>query len=214
MRRSWLVAVLVVAVAALAGSVAYVGVQAGRAGTGSRTGMMGGAGMMGYGGMMGTVWLVGNGTTVTSIPAARSRASTAASGRGLRLGEVIWFDNGFYVEFKDGSGASATEVIVDPGTGGVCTEPGPAMMWNTRYGMRAARGAVTVDAAKAQRLASVWLAAHLPGRVVQPPDAFPGYYTLETATGGAVDGMLSVNASTGLVWYHSWHGRFVAREDA
>jgi hypothetical protein len=37
---------------------------------------------------------------------------------------------------------------------------------------------------------------------------------METTTAqGTVNGMLSVNASTGQVWYHSWHGRFIARED-
>jgi len=27
-------------------------------------------------------------------------------------------------------------------------------------------------------------------------------------------GMLSVNATTGAVWYHTWHGTFIAKEDA
>jgi hypothetical protein len=227
----WLVAVLVAAVAALAGSVAYAAVQSGKpaiashagmmggsgvgAGTVTGPGMMGGTGMMGSGGMMGTVWLAGNGSRVASIPAARSRATTAASSVGLHPGEVIWFDNGFYVELKNSAGDSATEVIVDPGTGAVYTEPGPAMMWNTRYGMHGtAAGTAAVDAAKAQQIASAWLAANLPGHVAQPPDAYLGYYTMETTTaGGTVNGMLSVNANTGAVWYHSWHGRFIARED-
>jgi hypothetical protein len=26
--------------------------------------------------------------------------------------------------------------------------------------------------------------------------------------------MLSVNATTGAVWYHTWHGTFIAKEDA
>ncbi len=198
---------LVVAVAALAGSVAYAVTRAGSPGRAGAA-MMGGAGT----GMMGSVWLAGNGSRVASIPAARSRAADAAAGAGLHPGEVIWFDNGFYVELKDGAGDPATEVIVDPGTGAVYTEPGPAMMWNTRYGRQpAGTGAATVDAARALELASAWLAANLPGRSAQPPDAYPGYFTVETATGGTVDGMLSVNAGTGAVWYHSWHGRFVAR---
>jgi hypothetical protein len=54
-----------------------------------------------------------------------------------------------------------------------------------------------------------------PGHAVTAADAYPGYYTLETTTtAGAVDGMLSVNAATGQVWYHTWHGRFIAREDS
>jgi hypothetical protein len=27
---------------------------------------------------------------------------------------------------------------------------------------------------------------------------------------GRIDGMLSVNGSTGAVWYHNWHGAFIA----
>ena len=32
------------------------------------------------------------------------------------------------------------------------------------------------------------------------------YYTLHSERDGKVVGMLSVNASTGAVWYHWWHG--------
>ena len=44
-------------------------------------------------------------------------------------------------------------------------------------------------------------------------DAYPGYYTVDVTTSGVVDGMLSVNATTGQVWYHTWHGRFIALQD-
>lgn len=221
MRRAGLIATLVVAVAALAGSAAYAATRTGSPRPAGHPGMMGGPGtlagpgMMGGAGMMGTVWLSGNGSRIGSIPDARSRASSAASSVGLHQGEVIWFDNGFYVELKDSAGDSATEVIVEPATGAVATEPGPAMMWNTRYAVhRPAAAATTVDAAKAQQVALAWLAANLPGHAAQAPDAYPGYYTMETTTeSGVVNGMLSVNASTGQVWNHSWHGRFIARED-
>jgi hypothetical protein len=182
-----------------------------------RTGMGGAAGMMnGAAGMVGSVWLAGPDTPVTSIAAARQRAAAAATPAGLHPGEVIWFDNGFYVELKDATGAPATEVIVDPTTGTVSTEPGPAMMWNTRYGWyRTGTTPAAVSPARARQIATGWVEANLPGRRVQPPDAFPGYYTLETTgAGGTVNGMLSVNAGTGRVWYHSWHGAFIAREDS
>ena len=42
-------------------------------------------------------------------------------------------------------------------------------------------------------------------------DAFPGYYTLETLKAGKITGMISVNASTGAVWPHWWHGAFIAK---
>ncbi|MGW0771136.1 hypothetical protein [Streptomyces sp. NPDC002676] len=41
-------------------------------------------------------------------------------------------------------------------------------------------------------------------------EAYPGYYTLHTLRSGKITGMLSVNASTGTVWDHTWHGRYIA----
>ena len=202
----------------------------GRGGSGpgmmSGTGLTGGPGMMGPGMMggpggammAGGLWLAGDGTRVASIAGARDRAATAATSAGLHPGEVIWFDNGFYVELKDAAGNPATEVIVDPATGAVSTEPGPAMMWNTRYGAHrrtAPAGRPAVDADRAGQIATGWLAANLPGRLAAPPDAYPGYYTVETTTAdGTVNGMLSVNATTGQVWYHTWHGRFIDKQDS
>jgi hypothetical protein len=42
---------------------------------------------------------------------------------------------------------------------------------------------------------------------------YPGYYTFDTTRNGKTFGMLSVNASTGAVWYHGWHGSFLAEQD-
>jgi hypothetical protein len=198
---------LVAAIGVLVGSVALV-VDATHGGWGPGPAMMGGTRMMG------SLWLAGNGATVDSIPAARDRASAAAAQAGLRPGEVIWFENGFYVELKDTAGDPATEVIVDPASGTVFTEPGPAMMWNTRYGMHST-GSASVSPQRAQRIATEWLDTNLPGRTAQPPDSYPGYYTLETTgADGSINGMLSVNAATGQVWYHSWHGQFIAKDDS
>ena len=227
MRRLWLSIGLAAAVSLLAGSIALAVGQI-RTPRLTNSAMMNGSssgwgvsgpGMMGGPAMMGTVWLAGDGHRVTSIAGARDRAAAAAATLGVHVGEVIWFDNGFYVELKDAAGNPATEVIVDPATGTVGTEPGPAMMWNTRYGMHRAGSDTTsapaVNAARAQQIATDWLNRNLPGRLAQPADAYPGYYTLETSTGeGTVNGMLSVNAVSGAVWYHSWHGRFIAKEDS
>ena len=183
-------------------------------GPGQGASMMGGS-MMGSTGSMGMTWLPGNGVAVSGIPAARTRATTAAAPAGLRPGEVMWFDNGFYVELKDSAGMPATEVIVDPRTGAVSTEPGPAMMWNTRFGMHARGGdAAAVDATKARTIATSWLAANQAGTTIGSIDAYPGYFTLDLQRGGTVSGMMSVNASTGAVWYHTWHGAFIAKEDS
>jgi len=187
-------------------------------GEGQSAGMMGGSmmgGSMMGGSMMGMVWLPGDGVAVSAIPAARTRAATAAKPAGLHPGEVMRFDNGFYVELKDGAGQPATEVIVDPRTGAVSTEPGPAMMWNTRFGMHARGGdAGAVDATKARAIATSWLANNKAGITVGGIDAYPGYFTIDLRRNGAVNGMLSVDSADGAVWYHTWHGAFISMEDS
>ena len=60
--------------------------------------------------MTGTVWLPGNGVRLASIPAARARAATAAAAQALHSGEVVWFDNGFYVELTEGVRAATAAV--------------------------------------------------------------------------------------------------------
>lgn len=161
------------------------------------------------GGMMGGhVWLDGDGVRVETIAQARARATEAAASNGLRPGEVMQFTNNFYVELKDTSGAPTTEVLVDPATGAVSTEYGPAMMWNT--GNRTAR----VSADQAVTIANGWLQANAAGQTAGAPEAYPGYYTIDTTSNGKKVGMLSVNATTGAVWYHTWHGQFLAEEDA
>src|SRR5665647_1816237 len=158
-------------------------------------------GMMGAnrgGSMMDTrVWLAGNGVQVTTIAAARARADAAASPNGLRTGEVMQFSDNFYVELKDASGAPATEVLVDPATGAVFTEYGPGMMWTART----ATAAISADRATA--IANDWLRTNAPGQTVGTTDAFPGHYTMDTVSAGNTVGMVSVNATTGAVWYLS-----------
>ena len=167
-------------------------------------------------GSMGIAWLPGDGVVVSSIPAARARAATAAAPSGLHPGEVLWFDNGFYVELKDGAGQPATEVIVDPRTGTVSTEPGPAMMWNTRLGMMGAGGggAGQVDSTKAREIATSWLAANRAGTTISSVDAYPGYFTIDLQRAGSVIGMMSVRSVGGALWSHTWHGAFIAGEDS
>jgi hypothetical protein len=233
-KRAALIAALVITVVALVGSVAYAaaavslrGTPVAVSSTGS-TGMMGGSGVMGTGAVsgvngmasmpgIGQLWLSGNGRPVASFAAARSRATAAAKPAGLHPGEVIWFDNGFYVELKDTNGRPATEVIVDLAGGAVRTEPGPAMMWNTRYGMHTGlgeAGSAALSQTQAGSIAQGWLDANQPGVVVVSIDPYPGYFTADVGRSGKISGMLSVNATTGRVWFHSWHGTFIAREDA
>jgi hypothetical protein len=221
----------------------------------------------------------GQASPVTGIADARQRAQVFADRLGLRLGEVMQFERNYYVKLVDAKGAGATEVLVDAASGAVSLEYGPAMMWNTKYGMMSGRlgvgavggmmgsygaqmmngyggmmgrsGGVTsggighgmmgglggmmggttatpavpvqpvtptgtpgVTLEKAHTLAQAWLDANEPGvRVETGGDAFPGYFTLETLRDGKIVGMISVNAYTGVVWSHWWHGAFVARSE-
>jgi len=188
---------------------AYTAPSAAVPGTNRANGGQGG--MMGSGGgsMMDTrVWVAGNGVQVTTISQARARATAAASPSGLHTGEVMQFSQNFYVELKDASGASAAEVLVDPATGAVFTEYVPGMMWTART----ATAAISADRATA--IANDWLRTNAAGQTVGTTDAFPGHYTMDTVSGGNTVGMLSVNATTGAVWFHTWHGTFIAKEDA
>jgi hypothetical protein len=243
-RRGRLIAALAVAVLALVGSVAAVAAGVGRSGTAAgRPAAVGsgpvrgyGPGMMGTGGMMGGAggmrggsgpggsWqtggryaLPGDGRAVTTMAAAKARSQAFADHLGgrLRAGEVMQFANGYYSELLTTSGAGATEVLIDPGTGAVIIEYGPAMMWNTRYGMHAT-GDVTAQITPAQAVtdAQASLDAQRSGLTAVDAAAFPGYYTLHTVRAGTMVGMMSVNAVTGAVWYHTWHGAFLAMTGA
>jgi hypothetical protein len=213
-------------------------------------------------------------TAVRTLTSARSDAHQFASRLGLRVDEVMQFERNFYAKLVDGKGNAATEVLVDPASGFVSIEYGPAMMWNTRYGMGASSASMmgsygtgmmgtqdrrststpgygaggmgssgsarmgssgsggmmgssggssattqtppqtsgTVSLADAHALAQRWLDANEPGVVVETGgDVFPGYYTLETLKDGKITGMISVNATTGAVWPHWWHGAFIAK---
>jgi len=234
-RRSRLIVLLAAALLTLAGSIAAVAAGVGRTGTpvsgpaafgnapggGRGPAMMGRAGgMMGGTGMIGGSWqtggrygLPGDGHAVTTPAAARMRAQAFADRLGDRLhaGEVMQFANGYYSELLTATGAGATEVLIDPSSGAVSLEYGPAMMWNTRYGIHPAADVTPqVSAPQAVTDAQAWLDARHTGLTAEDPTAFPGYYTVHTRHAGTIAGMMSVNAVTGAVWYHTWHGTFIA----
>jgi hypothetical protein len=64
--------------------------------------------------------------------------------------------------------------------------------------------------AKALAIAKRWLARAHPGEDSAGVRSFPGYFTIDTTVGGKPAGMLSVSQATGAVWYHGWHGGFLA----
>ncbi len=87
---------------------------------------------------------------------------------------------------------------------------GPGMMGPTPV----TAGSPSVTTARARRLAQQFLDARLPGaRLEEDTMTFPGYYTLDFTRNGRIAGMVSVNAYTGQVWYHAWHGTFIQEKD-
>lgn len=147
---------------------------------------------------------------VGDLDEAGEAAGLFAERWGLHVEEVMQFDNGFYAELVDPSGRPATEVLIAPRSGRVQLEWGPAMMWNTAYGMhRSTDEAAAVSAKRAREIANAWLARHREGERAGEAEPFPGYYTLHTLRGDEVIGMLSVHAITGDVWHHGWHGTLI-----
>jgi hypothetical protein len=182
-------------------------------------GMMGGHGMRGGHGMMGG-W--GNNALPQGEPITADEAKQAAeqylaayNDPNLVIDEVMSFSQNFYVQVKEKEGAlKAFELLVDPYTAFVHPEPGPNMMWNTKYGHMAQWSQpaidVTVTPAQASEFAQKFLETNLPGVTVdEEVETFPGYYTIHTLKAGQIEGMLSVNGYTGQVWYHNWHGDFL-----
>ncbi|MGQ9629087.1 MAG: PepSY domain-containing protein [bacterium] len=100
-------------------------------------------GMMGPGfggGMMGGAWDYippGDVKPITIDHAAETvKKYLAAWGDpDLKLAEVMEFTNHFYAEVEEEStGVHAFELLVNKYTGAIFPEPGPNMMWNTKYG--------------------------------------------------------------------------------
>lgn len=162
----------------------------------------------------------------------------------LAIHEIMEFEYNFYIIYYEKStGIGAFEMLIDkPGaprgsgmgggmmgggmmSGVIRPEPGPNMMWNTKYRMMGGggmmgggmmgswRGTPTanmpISAEQAKAITLDYLSVNLPGASVEDPDVFYGYYTIHILKDGKIYGMLSVNGYAGQVWYHSWHGAFI-----
>jgi hypothetical protein len=175
--------------------------------------------------------------------ATRVNSWLATSGfKGFKTAEVMAFTNNDYIAVHDTQGMPAFELLTSLKTTWLMEEP-PSMMWNTRYGMMGdfgnrvtpmmggwmmggawnswygrGRGKVATTS-QAVSVANNWLNKAAPGETVASDAGgsamgkFPGYYSFDTVKDGKTYGMLSVNAATGTVWYHGWHGSFLAEKD-
>ncbi len=216
--------------------------------------MMGGQGQPGFGRMMGGQGMMGPGDPIGgampagcplfaagTIPANAQPISfdqaveavqqylKSYGNPDLTLAEVMEFENNFYAVIKESStGRGAFELLVNRYTGYVTPEPGPNMMWNTKYGHMAGFGGMmgmmgwwnrpvgptALTAAQARAAGQGWLDANFPGATLADDEVeFYGYYTIDFLRDGRPAGMLSVNAYTGQVWYHTWHGAFIGEKE-
>ena len=183
-------------------------------GNGPENNMMGNA-MMGGNDVCGGY--AGNDNEAKGTPITIEKAKEAAEqylvstgNTDLALSEVIEFDNNFYAGVKEKStDMNAFELLVNKYTGKVFPEVGPNMMWNTKYGHMNTQDQGTVTKERALEKAQAYLEKTIPGSKVGDVDAFYGYYTIEVTKDDKIYGMLSVNANTGAIWYHTWHGNFV-----
>jgi len=133
--------------------------------------------------------------------------------------EIMEFSNNFYaVIIEKDTSVGAFELLVDPYTGAIMPEPGPNMMWNTKYGMHfrmmyryyPTPDEMIIDEDEAKQIALRYLTQRFQGSIgLEEPIKFYGYYTIDYTINNRIHGMLSVNAFSGDVWYHSWHGEFI-----
>jgi len=127
----------------------------------------GGWGMMGPG-------FAARGAPVTSLDdaAARAREVLAAYGDAdLVVAEVMEFSNHFYVLVKEKSTAvGAFELIVER-NGFVHPEPGPNMMWNTKYGHMAGSAGWGGGGMMGGGMMGGWGPGYGRGPAFQPPTA-------------------------------------------
>ena len=227
MRKKWyIIGALVVLVGSLALTACIPFGGPGQFSYGGPGGMMGSGG-----GMMGGGWGNYNNynnpqAKAVTIDQAADAARGYISGYGgnLTLTEVMSFAENYYAEVAEkDTGIHAMELLIDKYSGRVSPEPGPNMMWNTKYspmgGMMDNYGGgpptanMPVSADQAKTIAQQYLDTNLAGLTVAEADTFYGYYTLHTLRNGQIEGMLSVNGYNGAVWYHSWHGSFLEMKE-
>ena len=178
----------------------------------------------------------------------------------LAIKEIMEFQNNFYVMFYEKStGVGAFEMLIwktNPtgmtgyggGYGGmmgsgmmvgqIMPEPGPNMMWNTKYGgMMGQMGGgmmgggmmgggmmggqqkgvptanMPIGEDEAKKIGQQYLDRYFPGSTVEGVTKFYGYYTFDFEKDGKIQGMISVNGYTGQTWYHGWHGTFITEKE-
>jgi hypothetical protein len=179
--------------------------------------------------------------TVDEAKGAAQKAIDSLGISGLKIDEVMIFNNNAYVVVKeDSTGMGAFELLVNPVSKVAYPEQGPDMMWNLKYGgvvhamMTNGRGGIfgflnqqkvtppsgvsadmPVTDDQAVKAAQDFLDKYQKGTTAaSDPIKFYGYYTVDFTKDGKVVGMLSVNGFNSQVFIHTWHGTFVEESQA
>lgn len=148
---------------------------------------------------------------ITEDEALRSMQNFSRQyGSNMEVEDFMIFSGNYYAVLKDQNSSHYTaEVLVDRYSGSAYAEPGPNMMWNTRFGAgRVNAEDADYDMTGAERLANDFLTGYLPGAQILESKAMPGYYTFDFGR-QEIEGMLSVNAHTGQIWVHTWHRSYL-----
>jgi len=139
----------------------------------------------------------------------------------------VYSNSDYYFSIvEEDTGRGAMELLVNPITGYVYPEFGPNMMWNTEYGMHGSNGYGMMgmmggffNKSDEEDVISQEDALDKANEDLGELDedfiaeegghAFYGYYTFHVNEEDDLKGMLSVNAYTGDVWFHNWHGNLI-----
>lgn len=156
----------------------------------------------------------------------------------LAVKEIMEFEQNFYVIYYERStGIGAFEMLIwktGGNAGRITPEPGPNMMWNTKYGgMMGHMGGgmmgggmmggyrqgevptadMPIGEDQAKKIGQEYLDQYSSGSTIVESTKFYGYYTFDFVKDGEIQGMFSVNGYSGQVWYHGWHGAFIGMEE-
>ena len=170
----------------------------------------------------------------------------------LEIKEIMEFEYNFYIiTYEESTGIGAFEMLIwkkAPSdvmggmmgqgmmVGQLMPEPGPNMMWNTKFGsmmgqlgdmmgggmmgggmmdggMQQPTVEISIAEDEAKSIAQQYLDEYFPGTTVIESTSFYGYYTFDFGMNNKIQGMLSVNGYTGQVWYHGWHGDFIQMKE-
>jgi hypothetical protein len=226
-------------------------------------GMMDG-GYVPQGGMMGSDYVpqyTGEPLTIDQAEYLAKQYLGSVNNPDLAIKEIMEFEYNFYIiYFEKTTGIGAFEMLIWKKTptdmmgqgmmgsgmmgggmmgqgmmvGQIMPEPGPNMMWNTKYGgmmghmggmmsgdmmgsgmmgQQQPTGEMTIGNDEAKNIAQQNLDESFSGTTIEETTTFYGYYTLDFGMSDKIQGMLSVNGYTGQVWYHGWHGDFIQMKE-